>query len=91
MGQRCCFSYFQLVKQSWTVEFTIDIFTGMDPLLVWALGLCTYHTPLEPALSTHPDGQTYGCKAASVDHLPLGSNNHFVTQVLYVIGFRVFH
>jgi hypothetical protein len=33
------------------VKFTVDIFTGMGPLLVWALGLCTYRTPLEPALA----------------------------------------
>jgi hypothetical protein len=50
MGQRCCFSYFQSAKQIWTVEFTINIFTGMGPLWVWALGLCTYRTPLESAL-----------------------------------------
>jgi hypothetical protein len=49
-GPKMFFSYCQLAKQTWTVEFTIDIFTGMGPLLGWALGLCTYRTPLEPAL-----------------------------------------
>jgi hypothetical protein len=32
------------------MEFTIDILTGMGPLLGWGLGLCTYRTPLESAL-----------------------------------------
>jgi hypothetical protein len=50
MSKRCCFFYFQLAKETWIEKFTLDIFTGVGPLSGWALGLCTYGTPLEPAL-----------------------------------------
>jgi hypothetical protein len=81
MGQRCYFSYCQLAKQTWIVEFTIDIFTGMGSLLGWALGLCTYRTPLEPALAD------MGRRVSAADSI---SRNVLQTMVLAILNVRLF-
>jgi hypothetical protein len=54
MSKRCCFSYSQLAKETWIGEFTIDIFTGVGPLLGLGPRLVhLWHTPRAgPATNT---------------------------------------